>query len=174
MKKTVLVLTSLLSGLFLFSSCSKDEFRNFEESYSYKLSGKLVLLSEQYADSTAAVQQEHLQEVPLAMEQGQMRVFDEGENRVTMTFNDVSGNVTVAKGMQREGGFVLDENQEKLVGLDDGTLTSRKSYVRYSGTAKFYDSAVLFQLKYAGKVSYKLQTMDIVDSFVECVAVEND
>ena len=174
MKRRFFAVPMLLAVLSCAISCSKQGFTNFEDSYSYKISGKLVLLPDLYADSSAVVQDSNKIEIPLKAEQGQMRVFDEGDGNVTLTFNDVFGNVTVSKAVLQDDRIVLAENQEKLVELDELDLNGRRIYVTYSGEGRNYDSAVIFDLRYDGKVTYRFKEMTIVDSKIECVAVEND
>ena len=174
MKRTLLVLPFILAVLVCGTSCSKQSFRNFEESYSYKISGKLVLLPDKYADSSAVAQEANKIEVPLKVEQGQMRVFDEGDGNVSLTFNDVFGNVTISRGKVDEKNIILNEDQEKLIQLDGLDLLEDGIFVKYSGEGKSYDTALIFDLRYNGKLTYKFKEMTIVDSKIECVAVEND
>lgn len=167
-----------------FVSCNKEDPDPFAASYTYKTSGTVTLIPSDINDMTDE-QKAELKELGiefepkvyiLEVEQGQMHIIKEGDDGYFITFNDIFGNVSTAKG-QASGGVLTigtpEGSAKKIVKVGQSAITVGGGEVSFTGTGRIVDFARVFDMKYTGTVSVAGVEMLITDSSVTCVANVN-
>ncbi|MGM9791323.1 MAG: hypothetical protein ACI3Y4_02825 [Candidatus Cryptobacteroides sp.] len=156
--------------------------KEFEGSYSYKISGSVTLLPSAYVN--ASEQEKQMMEaagitftptlVPLYPEQGQMHINikEKDDSLVVLSFNDIMGNVCVADAIVDSDNISI-EDASKTASLTDGSERISSGIVRYSGTGTMYGDQLILSLEYDGCFVINDTDMTVVASSVDCVATKN-
>lgn len=167
MKKILSFFILSVTVLPALSSCSKMKYKDFDESYSYKTSGTVILSeSESAADSTA-------REIAVRAEQGQLRLIDRKDGNISLSFNALGGGLTLLNAVMDKMDFTIGDNQTKVIAFESDFFGNGRHKVTCAGTGTVYDDTIIFNLEYSGKISRNGKDMNIVESSVECVATMN-
>ena len=179
--KTRLIAAALLAGAIILGGCSKDGASGMYGSYTYKISGTVVLLPTQLAGldaaTLAAYKAAGVSTDPVAVglypEQGQMHVLDDGDGKVVITFNDLLGNAEIARGTVDGDTIHIDAGMTKAAQLTDGNEKIGAGMVKYSGNGTRYDDTLIIYLTYGGEFKVGDVPMTVVGGEVHCVAQAN-
>lgn len=165
------------------TSCDKDPVKDFEGRYSYKISGKVVLLPTAYVNATDEEKQmmeasgAKIEKTVVALypEQGQMHldIKDKSQDLMVMTLNDITGNVCSAEVKIDDDTVTVMEGAEKSATLTDGSDKIGGGFVSWTGAGVRYGGQLIFKIEYQGNMTVQGNAMTIVESSVECVAVKN-
>lgn len=176
-------MAALLTCALVMGGCTKDSSSKIVNSYTYKISGTVTLMADQFigldAATLAAYKAAGVNVDPVIVglypEQGQLHIVKpkETEGRIVLTFNDLLGNADVADGTYSGSKLSLDENQVKAVQLTDGKDKIGNGIVVYTGQGEKYDNILVIDLVYNGKFTVEGVSMTAVASDVHCVAQEN-
>ena len=102
-----------------------------------------------------------------------MHVLDDGDGRVVVTFNDISGNADVAYGTIDGNELTLDKKQQKAISLTEGTLKVGSFVVGYTGKGRLLEDMLIIDLEYSGHIEIGEKEMAITETSVHCVARKN-
>lgn len=161
MKKTIRTAIVALCAALALCGCSKSK-NSLPGSYTYKTSGSITVSGE---DGSSVL--------CLHPEQGQMHVLDDGDGRVVVTFNDISGNADVAYGTIDGNELTLDKKQQKAISLTEGTLKVGSFVVGYTGKGRLLEDMLIIDLEYSGHIEIGEKEMAITETSVHCVARKN-
>lgn len=160
--------------LLAFSACSKPATDQFAGSYSFKLSGSLLLVDPQAPDTRMS-----LDVRPSA---GRLDITPTGEDdRMLLTLNALLGGVEVLYAQVEDGRLVLEPKKRTVsAGIAGGTIAVGSFEIPYSGvdidgevtlsgSGQRYGEALLLDLACEGTLSlggrlYDVQGVDLVCS----------
>ncbi|MBQ0025170.1 MAG: hypothetical protein KBT00_05555 [Bacteroidales bacterium] len=175
----------ILSALLL-SGCSKDESKSLTGSYTYTVSGTLTLK----ATSLTGIDEQEIASIkeklgidftvqPVTMglcpEQGQMHIVNDGNgtNTVTVTFNELFGDSSVASGTTDGSSISLTGKAPKSVKVTDGMIPVGSGLVTFSGTGRKDESTLILDLAYEGDIRIGAVHFDVISSEVHCTSQAN-
>ena len=201
MKKTLIQCCLGCLALVTMCSCEKDTFENYNASYSYKLSGNVTLVPTLYAEASTEALDSMIAagdvidtlQCPVKPEQGQLRIVDKGDGSTYLTFNNMTGGVTLANAQIDKKHFTFSGTDKEISILYSKHANSNNNniediisepnhhfttYVAYEGTGDEFNKTLIFTLRYTGKVKtkdfLKEKEWTIIDSNIECVANQNE
>jgi len=158
---------SLIIAIFscvLLASCEKNTGTNrFIGSYTYKISGKIGLVSSILSDTLF---------VSLNPEQGQMNIAKGNTpNQVIVTWDNLIGDISHTTATIDGNTITLDQGKKNIPIV---TPLEADLAVTFNGKGNLYDNMLIIPMQYYSEYSIQGLTLKIVSSEVECVAKANN